>query len=189
MKHGCDESRVNIPLGDLSYVFDGVEYNNIVMWSNGIIEIGESRVDSTYQLSFIPDPAEPNGVLAPFWADMVINNNVNVGGELRIAVVNAGAPYLVMEWVNVSEYDEVGSSYTFSAWVALDDSGEVLFNYVDVNGQAPAFALAGGVETMDGTGGGFIYLGGTAFGGDLAGSMPQDGWLVQSNLIPVKPQK
>ncbi|WP_369743491.1 S8 family serine peptidase [Pseudidiomarina sp. PP-1MA] len=181
---GCDETRVNIPLGDFSYVFDGVEYNNIVMWSNGIIEIGESRVDSTYQLSFIPDPTAPNGVLAPFWADMVVNQNVNVGGEMRIAVVNAGAPYLVMEWVNVSEYDEPGSTYTFSAWVALDDSADVMFNYVDVNAQAPAAALAGGVETMDGTGGGFIYVGGTDIGGDLAGSMPQDGWLVQANLVP-----
>ena len=166
---GCDESVLNLTVPGV-WKFDGVDYSVLGIWSNGIVEVGGRRSPSTWALQAFPNPAQPNGVVAPFWSDWV---TLAGEGELRYTSVNYGGDlYVIVEWYKVREWDSTdvydGPTYTFNTWFRMG-SNEVLFNYVDVNtGKPTDDMLVIGQESMDGTVGFLAY----AFG---QGYYPADG--------------
>ena len=89
-----DESIVNFTVP--AYVFGGVTYTQIAITSNGYAVAGggvQSDVDFIPQT--LPDPARPNGVLAPYWTDL------EGGGTegIRAATLTDGVDsWLVLQW-------------------------------------------------------------------------------------------
>ena len=165
---GCDENIVTFDLAGLatpaSWQMEGQDYGSLVMWTNGIVEVGERRVNSTYAIQGLPNPALPNGIVAPLWTDFEF---VAGEGELRYTLVNAGADrFLILEWYKARAYVEAsmpesdnGARYTFNAWFRLN-TDEVYVNYIDINGVEPPFwGSVIGIENMTGTEGGMIYAG------------------------------
>jgi subtilisin family serine protease len=58
----------------------------------------------------IPDPAEPNDLLAPLWADWFINYDNGSGGRIRgITAATAGSGLSVIEWDGVEYYPGDGT--------------------------------------------------------------------------------
>ena len=93
-----------IPVGDESivnfnvpgFVFGGVTYNQIGVTSNGYAVVGggvASDVDFLPQT--LPDPARPNGVLAPYWTDLD-----GTGAEgIRAGTLTDGVnTWIVIQW-------------------------------------------------------------------------------------------
>ncbi|WP_417685330.1 S8 family serine peptidase [Pseudidiomarina gelatinasegens] len=183
---GCDESALTLNLEGLAtWEYEGVDHTLLTFWENGVIEVGGNRVNSTWQIQPVPDAAVPNGILAPMWSDFETEAGE---GELRYGLVNAGADmWLVFEWYNVQEYgDTTGVTYTFNTWFRLN-TGEVYYNYIDVNQSVPLATSIIGVESMDGsvgsmayaTGAGYYPINGEAF---IAGMSPGQAASVQIDL-------
>ncbi len=169
---GCDDDALEIVLASSGFHWsmEGTEYDRLTMWSNGIVEVGESRVASTNLLSKFPDPIAPNGVVAPLWSDFVTGTAFGTTGELRYAYVTEGIDtYLVLEWYNMRSGGgaDDGARYTFNAWFKMN-SDEVFFNYVYVNDFTPANGAVIGIENMDGTVGDMTFDG-------FIGVYPSDG--------------
>lgn len=174
---GCDEAFLTLGIGSVGEWFlEGVPYTTLVMWENGIVEIGGRRANSTYQLQVFPNEALPNGVVAPFWSDFQLNPDE---GEMRYAVVNVDSvPHLILEWYKAREWgdDGTGPTYTFNAWFELG-SGNVYYNYVDIDATPPDGGyLVIGIENLDGTVGGQVYAG--------AGIYPENGDAFSATIVP-----
>ena len=58
----------------------------------------------------IPDPTEPNDMLAPFWSDWVINYDVSGARVRGISAATAGPDVSVVEWDGVEWYPGDGSN-------------------------------------------------------------------------------
>lgn len=171
---GCDDLVAEIELeGEgATWRFDGFEHNIFSMWSNGLVELGESRALFTASAAMLPNENEPNGIVAPFWTDLEF---VNGDGEMNYAIVTEGTDtYLVLEWENARSWVASGATdsgvrYTFNVWFKLG-TNEVIYNYVDVNGGAPTYNTAIGLENFRGDVGATYYFSGTS-----TGTYPADG--------------
>jgi hypothetical protein len=97
----------------------------------------------------IPSPDGPNGVIAPFWDDVVVDESASV----RTAVTGT-APHrqFVVEWRNVTLYDEPSARLSFE--VILGEDGEVSFGYAGLDTDAERGGAATvGLENLNGTSG------------------------------------
>jgi hypothetical protein len=74
----------------------------------------------------IPDPAAPNGFIAPFWDDLYVGSNAGVYSEIQGAAPDR---VLVVEWANVSPYSARSQSISFQA--RLHESGVIELIYGD----------------------------------------------------------
>lgn len=175
---GCDDLVAEVELeGDgATWSFDGFDHHVFSMWSNGVVELGESRALFTASAAMLPNENEPNGIVAPFWTDLEF---VNGDGEMNYAIVTEGTDtYLVLEWENARSWVASGATdngvrYTFNVWFKLG-TNEVIYNYVDINGGTPTYNTAIGLENFRGDVGTTYYFTGTgtypANGATLAAS-------------------
>jgi len=151
----CDEFALLLEglegVGGLTY--NGTTYDSITVYDNGLIAIGDqSSVTSTYFNLDFPDAEVPNNIIAPLWSDFTMGGEL--GGEVYYAGVELnGVDYLVIEWHDAKVWTETVSatdpSYTFSVWLGLGESDDIIFNYVEVPAM-PEFASIG-LEDLSGT--------------------------------------
>jgi hypothetical protein len=120
---------------------------------------------------FLPDPARPNNVLAPFWTDL----NPAAGGELRIAALSAGAnSWVVVEWADVPNWSNNAQRNSFQVWIPYaSNTGptaqtEIIYAYGPVLSAGDGGFLTVGAENSDGTKGDTLYV-------DGVGTLPQPG--------------
>ncbi|PWW12208.1 MULTISPECIES: S8 family serine peptidase [Pseudidiomarina] len=180
---GCDEAMISFNLSVLEeetfWTLDGVNYSSMVMWENGVVEMGENRAIYTFINQDLPNPATPNGIVAPFWADYEVFAE---DGELRYSLINStdGTRYLILEWYNVRNWnDPTGPAYTFNAWFELN-SDKVYVNFIDVNqGAAPDGGAVIGLENIDGTAGGSNYI--------TTAALPANGSALEMSLLAGTP--
>ncbi|MBB5872116.1 hypothetical protein F4553_005550 [Allocatelliglobosispora scoriae] len=98
----------------------------------------------------IPSTSGPNGVIAPFWDDLIVDGSASV----RTAVIGT-APnrQFIIEWRNVTHFDD--QSVRFSFEVILGEDGEVSFAYaggLDTDIEKGSSATVG-LENLQGTSG------------------------------------
>ena len=123
----------NVP----AYIFAGKTHTAIGVDSNGyLVADGGTAEDNNCCDPAIPDPARPNGVLAPFWTDLDGTGAPGIlAGELR----SGANRWLVFEWrVNVFG---TTSRRVFQTWIGLNGTEDITFAYnpanlpADPNGQ------------------------------------------------------
>lgn len=173
---GCDDLVAEVELDGGSWSFDGVDHNVLSMWSNGLVEVGPSTALFTATAVSLPDEADPNGIIAPFWTDLEFTNGE---GKMNYAIVTEGSDsYLVLEWEKARSWGAADGSplFTFNAWFKLG-STEVIYNYVDVNTGTPGYPTSIGLENMRGDVGATHYFSSTA-----TGSYPTDGLALTANF-------
>lgn len=161
---GCDEVAFTLDITGLAtWEYEGTQYTKLTFWENGIIQLGEQTVATTWQLQGLPNSAEPNNVLAPLWADFETEAGE---GELRYDIVFDGVDnWLVIEWYRVQEWgDTTGATHTFNIWFRLNGS-DAYFNYIDVNQTANLYGVIG-LENADGTVGSMVYAAGGYYPAD-----------------------
>jgi hypothetical protein len=147
-----------IPIGDEqalnftvpAYRFAGATYNRIGVTSNGYLVVGGTTgpQDVTFLPQTLPDPARPNGVLAPFWTDL---DGTGAPGIFATVLTDGVSNRVVIEWrLNVFG---TSSLRVFQAWIGVNGTEDITFAYDPANLPAapgPAYGLTVGAENVEG---------------------------------------
>ncbi|MFC4072460.1 carboxypeptidase regulatory-like domain-containing protein [Actinoplanes subglobosus] len=131
-------TRLTLPF---AFPFYGSAYLDVCVDTNGLITFGTACASHPYtgngELGAV---AEPNGVIAPFWDDLVVDASANV----RTAVTGSGATQAVLiEWNNVHRKGNTAQRLSFSVTLGID--GTITTNYSGLDNAAEQgdFALVG----------------------------------------------
>ena len=132
---GCDEKSFTFNLPAFKY--NGATYTQLTISDNGIAIVGGGSASGTWNNKELPDSANPNNILAPFWSDYDLSDGTvgdTGGGQLGISVVAAGdKKWIVVEWKDAQLYaDDSGNKYSFSLWIQTGDVEDIWFNYLDI---------------------------------------------------------
>lgn len=156
-----DETIVNYTVP--SFLYAGQTYTRLGITSNGYLVVGGgTTADLTFENAVpFPNPARPNNVLAPYFADL----NPAAGGAVRIGVLTDGTNnWIIVDYENVPNYGTADLN-SFQVWIETAAFGneDISFTYGSTIAP-PGNILTVGAENDGGTSGGMIYFNGT---GDL----------------------
>ena len=129
-----DSAAITLPF---TFSFYGQDKNSMLVSSNGYITFGSDGTD--YSNDPIPDPYEPNDLIAVFWDDL----NPLSDGEVYY-YHDAANDRVIVEWCGVPQYPASGS-FTFEAVLYAD--GRILFQYNSMSGTLTSATI--GIENSD----------------------------------------
>ena len=143
-----DEEALNFNVPAFS--FAGQTFTQLGVVSDGyVVAGGASGQDINFVPQTFPDPARPNGVLAPFWTDL---DGTGAPG-IFIAILSDG----VNDWIVVeSRLNVFGttSQRVFQAWIGVNGTEDITFAYDPANLPAdPGFPFNVGAENAEGSAG------------------------------------
>jgi subtilisin family serine protease len=143
-----DEEALNFNVPAFS--FAGQTFTQLGVVSDGyVVAGGATGQDINFVPQTFPDPARPNGVLAPFWTDL---DGTGAPG-IFIAILSDG----VNDWIVVeSRLNVFGttSQRVFQAWIGVNGTEDITFAYDPVNLPAdPGFPFNVGAENAEGSAG------------------------------------
>jgi len=140
-----------------AFLYAGEIYDTIGIVSNGYIVVGGGTgADVNYINSDLPDAAQPNNVLAPFWTDL----NPAAGGQEWINVLSDGVnSWIVVEWEAVPNFGD-GLPNTFQVWIGIDGVEDISFVYGPAITGGDGDFLTVGAENKFGSSGGTVYFDG-----------------------------
>jgi subtilisin family serine protease len=144
-----DEQAVNFTVP--AFTFAGQTFNQIGATSNGyLVAGGATGQDVQFVPQTFPDPARPNGVLAPFWTDL---DGTGAPGIFAATLTDGVNDWLVVE----SRLNVFGTTSlrVFQAWIGVNGTEDITFAYDPANLPAdPAgFPFNVGAENADGSAG------------------------------------
>lgn len=121
-----DEEALNIDL-DVPFRFGDVSYRRIGVTTDGYLVAG--GVNGIEDIACCPggddpDPAAPNGVIAPFWTDLT---GEDAPGVFVASVSDGTATWVVVEW-RVSPVGD-DSEKVFQAWLGTGGTQDVALAY------------------------------------------------------------
>ncbi|MCP4571624.1 MAG: S8 family serine peptidase [bacterium] len=120
LEAGDDESLGPFPLL-FPFAFHGQDRDSVRVCTNGFLSFGEP--DASHQNQGIPDPAAPNGLIAPFWDDL----DPGLGGEIKVL---SATDRFVVEFDAVAHFGRADLTETFQ--IELRPDGSILFRYAEV---------------------------------------------------------
>ena len=140
-----DDNVTQVPL-PFAVPFYSANYDTAWIATNGLVRF--TGPSTNFFNTAIPDTAEPNAALYPFWDDLFVDDQAGV-----FTGVVGDAPHrtFVVEWRNVRFFADPNRRITFSA--AIGEDGTVTFRYGAGAGQglADGDSATIGVENADGT--------------------------------------
>ena len=132
----------------------GDEYANLLVTEDGFFTVPGGNGGLPFVPQAIPDPAAPNGVIAPLWADLEASSANGSG----VIVVGQPGVFAVAQWENLFSWTpgpEIGPAVgDVQAWVYTtveDYRPEITFEYRNLNLSALAGPATVGLENPDGT--------------------------------------
>jgi subtilisin family serine protease len=144
---GDDEAlNFNVP----AFRYAGATYNRLGVTSNGYAVVGGTAVpqDITPFPQTLPNPARPNGVLAPFWTDL---DGTGAQGIFATVLTDGVSSWIVIEWrVNVFG---TSSLRVFQTWIGINGTEDITYAYNPAALPAappPGFGLTVGAENVEG---------------------------------------
>jgi PKD repeat protein len=154
----------NVP----SYTYHSVHYTQLVVSSNGYVQAGGTGTNSINNQN-LPDPAEPNDTLAPFWTDL----NPAAAGTVSIGTLTDGSDtWIVVDWAGVREFSSASNTHSFEVWIGVDSDAnpgqDISYAYGSNTGNGDGGFLTVGAENESGSSGGNTYYNG-------AGTLPSNG--------------
>jgi hypothetical protein len=121
-----------IPLGDEQisdldvpgFVFNDTTYTRLGISSNGYVVAGGGDDADQAVPGTVPDPARPNSVIAPFWADL---DGTGTTGVLANVLTDGVSSWIVVEWqVNVRG---TGDLKVFQVWLGINGVQDIQYAY------------------------------------------------------------
>jgi hypothetical protein len=107
--------------------FYGAPTTQLIVSSNGFVNFG-GGIATEYNNAPIPDEAEPNGFIAPFWDDLF----PGAGGAVRAATLGTWPTReFIVSWDGVPHIGVSGSTLSFQV-VLEEATGDAILNYLDV---------------------------------------------------------
>jgi hypothetical protein len=135
----ADFGIIPTPIGDEDVVDFGVpefvygdgKATAISVSSNGWLAVGGTTAGATFIPQVMPDPAEPNNTLAPFWTDL---DGTNAPG-LRAGTLTDGVnSWLVVQWdTAVFGATTADPPVRMQAWIGLNGTQDISFAYDPAN--------------------------------------------------------
>jgi hypothetical protein len=182
--------------GVAPFVFAGQTWTSLAITSNGTVIAGglADPVDRSAPAAAFPDPARPNGLLAPFWTSL---DGTGAPGVRVARVAGGGRSFLVIQWdLRVAG---TASMRTFEVWIGQNRVEDITFTYDQA--RLPSAAglsepLSVGAENADGSAGDGLGLGvapvtdlrvsstagvpapAPGYSFNVVGTAPGDGWVV-----------
>jgi len=127
---GDDAVSDEIPLG-FTFKFYENSYTHCYLGTNGLLTLGSPSLASNN--TSLPLPFAPGNLIAPLWDDLCVDcENQNSGRVFYWRGGSSPDRYLVVEWWEVSR---TGSSARLTFEVVLYESGDILFQYMSLNGE------------------------------------------------------
>ncbi|MCP3909525.1 MAG: hypothetical protein GY713_01085, partial [Actinomycetia bacterium] len=153
----CDETGWVIE--DLDFYWWGQHYDSASWVTNGYLYLSPPG-PATSDNQELPDPVEPNHVLAPFWTDLDLDGGDGVGGGTwYLANLTDGVTtWHVFEWENVEAWNVPGTSYSFQIWIEVGTSN-IWFVFGELSPTLPAALTVGAEDGSGGEGVVFYYNG------------------------------
>jgi subtilisin family serine protease len=144
-----DEEALNFDVP--AFTFAGQTFNQVGVVSDGyVVAGGASGQDIDFVPQTFPDPARPNGVLAPFWTDL---DGTGAPGIFIATLTDGVNDWLVIE----SRLNVFGttSQRVFQAWIGVNGTEDITFAYDPANLPANPSGLPFnvGAENADGSAG------------------------------------
>ena len=120
-------------------------YTAVNATTNGLLNFTAPRLGD-YENVELGAPYQPNGVIAAFWDDLVVDGRASV----RTATYGTtGHRRFVIEWHDVRLADQPRSRFSFE--VVFDETGGFILQYDDLDGDAERGAFATvGIEDVTG---------------------------------------
>jgi hypothetical protein len=145
-----DEQALNFSVDP--FLYGGVSYSTVGVVSDGYIVVGgaTSASDIQYLPQTLPDPAQPNNVLAPYWTDLEGGAHAGVyAGELTDGVNT----WIVVEWdVQVFGVSAASGERRMQVWIGVDGTEDITYTYDTASlVSAPGQPLTVGAESPHGT--------------------------------------
>jgi hypothetical protein len=108
-----------------TFNFGGTNYTSIKISSNGNLHFGTAS--SAYSNTCLPNSANPNALIAPFWDDL----NPSAGGAIYTATAGVSPNRIfVVEWRDVRAYNAGTNGVTFSVQL-VESSNHIWLLYQD----------------------------------------------------------
>ncbi|EDX82852.1 Cna protein B-type domain [Synechococcus sp. PCC 7335] len=162
---GDDEGiQIDLPF---EFPFYGETQKTVKISSNGYLSFGEDAFQ--FDNESIPQPTQPNQIIAPFWDDL----NPTQGGNVYYHY-DADNDCFIVQYDEVPHYSDEGA-YTFQA--ILNADGTILYQYDTLTGILDSATV--GIENKDGTDGVQIAFDQSYLHDDLA---------IALNPVPNSPQ-
>jgi hypothetical protein len=115
------------PIG-FNFPYYGSTQTQFWVSTNGFMTVGGSPGGAYYPNGSFPSTSDPNnGVIAPFWDDLVVNGNIYY--QTFGTTPNR---YLIVQWHNTTHYSATSSTIRFQ--VVLWESGDISFRYGTLSG-------------------------------------------------------
>ncbi|HEB85008.1 MAG TPA: hypothetical protein ENI92_08425, partial [Bacteroidetes bacterium] len=141
--YGDDVYAGPFPIG-FDFPFYGTDYSQFWLGSNGWISL-VSQTSSYLSNYAIPNTANPNALIAPFWDDL----NLNTGAP-QVHYGNIGDSVLVIQYEDVQRFGgPTGAVLSFQ--VLLHQDGTILLQYNDISANFNLTSETIGIENADGT--------------------------------------
>ena len=137
--NGDDANYGPFSLG-FNFNFYGVNYSSVRICTNGFLSF--TSTSSTYTNQGIPNSADPNALIAPFWDDL----NPSAGGTIYY-YADAANDRFIVEWNGVVHY---GTTNPETFQVILNADGTILCQYQTVTTNNSCTV---GIENQSGTDG------------------------------------
>lgn len=115
-----------------AFPFYGTSYRSAWVDTNGLLSFSDPLGSRPYKgIGDLVDVAAPNGIVAPFWDDLVVDGSAGI----RTSVTGSGtAQRFLIEWRNV--YRKANSAQRLSFEVTLAPDGTVTTNYSGLDNAA-----------------------------------------------------
>jgi subtilisin family serine protease len=132
------------------YVYAGQTFTQMGVTSNGYLVAGTGTAqDVEFDPPGIPNPAQPNNLLAPFWTDL----NGDGAPGIRVVVLTDGVnSWVVVEW-ELNPFGTSGNEQIFQTWIGINGVEDISFAYDPANLPTSPWPLEVGAENVDGSAG------------------------------------
>jgi hypothetical protein len=142
---GIDQTISNTTLG-FDFNFYGNTFNSVNVCSNGWVSFTSTA--TTYTNVTIPNSAEPNNMIAPYWDDL--DPSSSPSGAIWYYRDTANSRFIV-SYVNIENYS---STTTNTFQILIYESGKIVFQYNTMNGSKTSCTV--GIENATGSVGSLV---------------------------------
>ncbi|MFC3095785.1 peptidase [Alteromonas sediminis] len=124
----CDDAEVEVIHAPITYF--GSTYTSMKVSSNGFVSMGRSSGSVTSpEATPLPNGAEPNGVVAPFWVDLDLDGtDEGDSGSGEMYAVELATGHFVVEWKNAQIKGHPDLTVNVQLWFNFE-TGAVNFVY------------------------------------------------------------
>jgi hypothetical protein len=138
-----DEGYADIAL-PFGFSYYGNTYDEVRIWANGILSFDFGYLGNTFSAQTLPNPAPPNAVIAPLWADFDGSDAAGNAGIFTEVLPDGRFVVQYNEWPRFVQ----STPNTFQ--VILSPGGAIKYQYVDLQGSFTA-STSIGIENEDGS--------------------------------------